>query len=81
MEQAKQYLERYQQADREQRAVILKEYQSFLETLNNEDRQAARTFMQAALRPRIDETVNELDRLAEQANLMLKGKITYSSVP
>nr|WP_293834343.1 hypothetical protein [uncultured Arsenicibacter sp.] len=77
MEQVKDYLERYKQANRDDRAKVLTEYQLFLETLNEADRQQARTYMQAALKPRIEETVNELDTLQEKANLVLKGKITY----
>ncbi len=77
MEQAKHYLDRYQQANREERTAILQEYRVFLDTLGEEDRQAARTFMQTNLRTKINETINELDRLAETATLVLKGKITY----
>jgi|GEM_PF-7018894 len=75
MEQVKHYLERYQQADRIERAQVLNEYQAFLETLTAEERQRARAFMQAGLRPTIDETVKQLDTLSEKANLVLKGKI------
>ncbi|RIV23528.1 hypothetical protein DYU11_11085 [Fibrisoma montanum] len=48
-----------------------------METLTAEERQRARAFMQAGLRPTIDETVKQLDTLSEKANLVLKGKIRY----
>ncbi|MBC7568345.1 MAG: hypothetical protein H7319_01255 [Spirosoma sp.] len=71
MEQAKQYADKYQQADETGRAIIVKEYQLFLETLNPEERQAARAYMQARLRPQLSETMNTLDALSEQANQLL----------
>ena len=80
MKQAKQYLERYQKAtSREERAALLTDYQAFLETLSDDDRDQARQFMQAALRPQINERIKTLDALAEKAELILshKGKITY----
>jgi hypothetical protein len=77
MEQAKQYLERYQRANDDEKDAIVIEYRAFIETLSAEDRQTARTFMQAHLRPRIEEVADTLDRLAQKATLVLKGKITY----
>lgn len=81
MEQAENYLVRYQQGSEDEKDAVVAEYQTFLNALGEEDRQAARTFMQAALRPKIEETVNELDKLTEKADLLLKGKIIYSSTP
>ena len=78
MQQAKQYLDRYQQATTPQeRTALLTEYQAFLETLAPDERDQARQFMQTALKPQIDERVKTLDALVEKANLVLKGKITY----
>lgn len=77
MEQAKHFLERYEQASRPDRPQVLVEYRAFLDTINEEDRQQAREYMQRRLRPRIDETVAELEALTEKANLALSGKITY----
>ena len=54
MEQAKQHLERYQKATgREKRTAVLVEYGAFLEMLATDDREQARQFMQAALKPQI----------------------------
>jgi len=77
MEQAKQYLERYQRAKEEEKDAIVTEYRVFIETLSAEDRQKARTFMQTHLRPRIEEVAETLDLLGQKAALVLKGKITY----
>ena len=80
MEQAKQYLERYQKStSREEKKAVLKEYQVFLETLSDEDREQTRQFMQTALKPQINERIKTLDAMMEKADLLLnqKGKVTY----
>ena len=62
MEQAKQHLERYQKATgREKRTAVLVEYGAFLEMLATDDREQARQFMQAALKPQIQERRADLD--------------------
>lgn len=78
MERVKQYSQQFQQAQTQQeRATVIKNYQAFLETLGADERMQARQYMRLHLQPSINENVKELDALAEKANLVLKGKITY----
>lgn len=78
MEQVNQYLDQFQKAESEQeRLIIMEQYQAFLSTLSESDRDQARKYMQDALRPSIEENIKELDALVEKTNLVLKGKITY----
>ncbi|MCY7357525.1 MAG: hypothetical protein LH609_08640 [Rudanella sp.] len=82
MEIVKDYLNQYERATtRDERKTILSDYQSFLKTLNEADREQARQFMQARLQPQIDQTMKSLDALTEQAEAILSqqaGKKTYS---
>lgn len=71
MEQAKQYLERYQKATgREDRAAVLVEYGAFLEMLTTDECEQARQFMQATLKPQIQERIRTINALAEKADSM-----------
>lgn len=72
---AKEYLEKYQSATTpEEREGALTNYQSFLQTLSAMERAETRRFMQANLRPQIQETIQRLDALTEQANLLLNQR-------
>ena len=80
MEQAKPYLNAFQNAQTEQeRAGVIDSFNSFLAKLNDIDRRQAQQFMKVQLRPSINENLKELDALIEKADLILskKGKVTY----
>ena len=75
MTSAKEYLEKYQSATTsEEREIALTGYQSFLQTLSATERAETRQFMQANLRPQIQETIQRLDALVEQANSLLSKR-------
>ena len=75
MEKANQYLKAYQNSiSAEEKAVLLKEYQAFLGTLSANEREQIRQFMHTALRPQIQQTIENLDALAEKANQLLNQK-------
>ncbi|WP_080055811.1 hypothetical protein [Spirosoma aerolatum] len=80
MEEAKNYLERYTKAtSREERKIVLADYQQFLGSLPIDQRNEIRQFMKPYFESKLAERVNTLDALTEKANLILsqKGKITY----
>ena len=75
MEEAEKYLHDYHSAtSSEARAAVLVEYQSFVKTLSPDDREQIRQFMHTALRPQIQQTIENLDALAEKANQLLNQK-------
>lgn len=82
MEAIKNYLDQYERAvTRTERKAILTDYQSFLKTLSESDREQARQFAQARLQPQIEQTMNTLDALTEKAETLLKhysGRKTQS---
>ncbi|TAE20743.1 MAG: hypothetical protein EAZ91_26105 [Cytophagales bacterium] len=70
---ARDYLEKYNSAtSAEERSAVLIDYQSFLQTLSTDDRAEARAFIQTNLKPKIQETMQRLDELAERAKLLLE---------
>lgn len=80
MEKAKYYLELFRtNTTPEGRTALLADYQAYLSTLAEPEREAVRQFMQMSLRPQLLERIKTLDALAEKAELLLnrKGKVTY----
>ena len=51
------------------------QYQAFLQTLSTDEREKVRQFMQAQLQPAIKKTVETLDALTEQADMLLKNLV------
>lgn len=82
METVKNYLNQYERAiTRDERKAVLSDYQLFMETLSEVEREQARQFMQARLQPQIDQTMKSLDALTAQAEAILRHqtkKETYS---
>lgn len=79
MEQAAEFLAQFEQAATPaDRRAVTQRYQAFLETLSDGERAQVRAYMQPRLKVAIDKNVAELDKLVEQADLALKGKITYN---
>lgn len=77
MEQAKPYLNAFQNAQTEQeRAGVIDSFNEFLAELNDIDRKQAQQFMKIQLRPSINENLKELDALVEKADLIL-SKIDF----
>ena len=73
METIKSYLNQYERATtRDERKAVLSDYQLFIKTLDEYEREQARQFMQDRLRPQIDHTMKSLDDLTKQAKALLK---------
>lgn len=76
MKQAQQYLERYRQAQtRQERRSVAIEYKTFFNSLSDQEQLQAQGVMDS-LWPDINQNVNELERLTEQIESVLKPKVT-----